>query len=190
MTIALIHSRNLDQSLKSHIMQSIQQMTSLALSALLLIACSKKDRTIPESHQGAVTAVDAAAQQRKPSLACAMVTPAEMSTILGSSVVAEPHENGSNETECIYKGASPHTPYVEFTVNRGDGEGAMTAQAMLGQQQAGLTHAYPGIGDQAYAVGPELMIRNGDDLVTLLVIGVNDAPATVKRIFDTAKPRM
>ena len=78
-----------------------------------------------------------------------MVTPAEMSTILGSSVVAEPHEDGSNKTQCIYKGASPHSLYVEFTVNRGDGEGAMAAQKMLGQHEVGLTHAYSGIGDQS-----------------------------------------
>lgn len=170
-------------------MLSIQRMTSLALPVLLLIACSTKEKTIPESQQAAVTTASAPAPQRQPTLACAMVTPAEMSAILGSSVVAESHDDG-NKTECIYKGATPQSPYVEFTVNRGDGEGAMTAQAMLGQQQAGLTHAYAGIGDQAYAVGPELMIRNGDDLVTLLVMGVSDAPATVKRIFDTAKPRM
>jgi hypothetical protein len=190
MTVARLRARDLDQRIKAHTMQSIRQMTSLGLSALLLIACAKKDKTIPESPQAAATAADAPAQQRKPSRACAMVTPAEMSTIVGSSVVAEPRETGSNETGCIYKSASPHSPYVELTLNRGDGEGAMTAQAMLGQSQAGLTHAYPGIGDQAYAVGPELMIRNGDDLVTLLVLGVTDAPATVKRIFDTAKPRM
>jgi hypothetical protein len=165
-------------------------MTSLALPVLLLAACAKKDKAISESTQAAATVANAPAPQRKPPVACAMVTPAEMSTILGSSVVAEPHEGSSNQTQCIYKGTSPHSPYVEFTVNWGDGEGAMEAQGMLGQHQAGLTKAYPGVGDQAYAVGPELMIRNGDDLVTLLVLGVNDARATIKRIFDTAKPRM
>lgn len=171
-------------------MLSIQRMTSLALPVLLLAACSRKDKTTSESQQAAGTTAIAPADQRKPPSACAMVTAAEMSTILGSSVAAASQDDGGNKTECIYKGATPQSPYVEFTVNWGDGEGAMTAQAMLGQQQSGLTHAYPGIGDQAYAVGPELMIRTGDDLVTLLVIGVSDAPATVKRIFDTAKPRM
>ncbi|HEY5086657.1 MAG TPA: hypothetical protein VII66_04775 [Gemmatimonadaceae bacterium] len=165
-------------------------MTSLVLPVLLLAACAKKDKAVSESQQAAATVANAPAAQRKPPVACAMVTPAEMSIILGSSVVAEPHEGSSNQTQCIYKGTSPHSPYVEFTVNWGDGEGAMEAQGMLGQHQAGLTKAYPGVGDQAYAVGPELMIRNGDDLVTLLVLGVTDAPATVKRIFDTAKPRM
>jgi hypothetical protein len=166
-------------------------MTSVALPVLMLVACSTREKTVPESQQTTAAAANTPDPQRKPTVACAMVTPAEMSAILGSSVTAEPHDDdGGNKTECIYKGATPHDPYVEFTVNRGDGEGAMTAQAMLGQSQAGLTHAYAGVGDQAYAVGPELMIRNGDDLVTLLVIGVTDAPATVKRIFDTAKPRM
>jgi hypothetical protein len=173
-------------------MPPIQRTTSLAIPILFLIACSSKDNAAsrPQSTTAATTAASTAAPQRSPAAACAMVTQAEMSAILGSAVVAQPQEGGSNQTECIYKGATPQSPYVEFTVNRGDGEGAMTAQAMLGQHEAGLTHAYPGIGDQAYAVGPELMIRNGDDLVTLLVYGVTDAPATVKRIFDTAKPRM
>lgn len=171
-------------------MTSIRRMISIALPALLLAACAKKDTAVPKSQQDTATAAEAPAPQRIPKVACAIVTPAEMSTILGSTVAGEPSENGSNETRCVYKGASPHSPYAEFTVNWGDGEGAMAAQKMLGQHEAGLTHEYSGIGDQSYAVGPELMIRSGDDLVTLLVLGVTDTPATMKRIFDTAKPRM
>ncbi len=39
-------------------------------------------------------------------------------------------------------------------------------------------------------VGTALMIRTGDDLVTIVFSGVADAPAKAKRIFDTAKARM
>lgn len=188
--IAMARSRDPDQPLESLTMPSIQRIVSLTLPVMLLAACGKKDTAAPQSRQTAAPVANAPAPQRQTPTACAMVSSAEMSAILGSAVVGEPREGSSNQTQCIYKSASPHSPYVEFTVNWGDGEGAMEAQSMLGKQQAGLTRAYPGVGDQAYAVGPELMIRNGDDLVTLLVLGVNDAPATVKRIFDTAKPRM
>ena len=33
------------------------------------------------------------------------------------------------------------------------------------------------------------MIRTGEDLVTIVLSGVSDAPAKAKRIFETAKPR-
>jgi hypothetical protein len=34
------------------------------------------------------------------------------------------------------------------------------------------------------------MIRTGEDLITIIFSGVSDAPARVKRIFDTAKARL
>jgi hypothetical protein len=55
----------------------------------------------------------------------------------------------------------------------------MTAMGMMGKHEPGLTNPYDGIGDQAATVGPALMIRTGEDLVTI-----------VKRIFETAKARM
>jgi hypothetical protein len=60
----------------------------------------------------------------------------------------------------------------------------------MGKAEPGLTSPYDGIGDQAAAVGTGLMIRTGDDLVTIMFSGVADAPAKAKRIFDTAKARM
>jgi hypothetical protein len=61
---------------------------------------------------------------------------------------------------------------------------------MAEQHEPGLASPYDGIGDQAAAVGPALMIRTGEDLVTIVFGGVSDAPASAKKIFDTAKPRM
>jgi hypothetical protein len=66
----------------------------------------------------------------------------------------------------------------------------MTAAGMMNQHEAGIASPYEGIGDQAVAVGPTLMIRTGEDLVQLVFSGVTDAPAAAKKIFDTAKPRM
>lgn len=123
--------------------------------------------------------------------ACAMVTEAEMSAILGSAVVAEPNDRSNGKTECIYKPASGGMPpYVEFSVDWGGGEAAMTAMGMMGQVEPGIADPYEGIGDQAAAVGPTLMIRTGEDLVNIVFSGVADAPAAAKRIFETAKPRL
>ena len=131
------------------------------------------------------------ADQNKPRpTACTLVTTQEMSAILGSSVTAEPHEGTVDKTQCIYKPASAPSPYVDLTVNWGDGESAMAAMGAMNHVEPGITNPYAGIGDQAAAVGTALMIRTGEDLVTITFSGVEDAPATARKIFDTAKPRM
>ncbi len=66
----------------------------------------------------------------------------------------------------------------------------MASAGVMGRQEPGLTSPYDGIGDQAVAVGPALMIRTGDDLVSIVFSGVSGAPAKARRIFDTAKARM
>lgn len=128
--------------------------------------------------------------ERKSPKACALVTPEEMSQILGAAVVAEANDRSTGKTECIYKSVSGISPYVEFSVDWGGGAAAMMATGMMGKIEPGLTNPYEGIGDQAAAVGPMLMIRTGEDLVTIVFSGVEKAPAKAKRIFDTAKARM
>jgi hypothetical protein len=66
----------------------------------------------------------------------------------------------------------------------------MASAGLMGRREPGLTNPYDGIGDQAAAVGPALMIRTGEDLMTIVFTGVIDAPAKAKRIFATAKARM
>lgn len=173
-------------------MSSIRQLISIMASAALLVACSRKDNVALESQLSAPTAAAESPppEQRQPLTACAMVTGAEMSKILGSSVTAEPHEGTADQTKCIYKPASAPSPYVEFTLNRGDGEAAMSAAGMMDQYKPGMISPYDGIGDQAIAVGTTLMIRTGEDLVQLVFSGVTDAPKAAKQIFETAKPRM
>jgi hypothetical protein len=122
--------------------------------------------------------------------ACALVSETEMSTILGAPVVAEANDRSNGRTECIYKATAGISPYVELSVDWGDGEAAMAATGMMGKREPGLTNPYEGIGDQAAAVGPALMIRTGKDLVTIVFSGVSDAPAKAKQIFETAKARM
>jgi hypothetical protein len=39
-------------------------------------------------------------------------------------------------------------------------------------------------------VGTTLMIKTGEDLVTIILSDVTDRPGVAKKIFDIAKPRM
>lgn len=156
-----------------------------------LLACAEDSQEMSGVPRKASMATPATSQTSRPApLACALVTGAEMSTILGAQVVAEANDRSAGKTECLYKPASGISPYVELSVDWGGGEAAMTAAGMLGQREPGLTSPYDGIGDQAAAVGPALMIRTGEDLVMIVFSGVSDAPATAKRIFDTAKARL
>lgn len=122
--------------------------------------------------------------------ACSLVTDAEMSTILGVAMATDSNDRSSGKTECNYSPRSGVTPAVKLSVDWGDGEVAMNAAGFMGKHEPGLTNPYEGLGDQAVAVGPALMIRTGDDLVTIVFTGVSEAPAKAKRIFDTAKGRM
>ncbi len=122
--------------------------------------------------------------------ACTLVSEKEMSAIVGAPVVAEANDRSAGRTECTYKPAGGSFPYVELSVDWGDGETAMAATGMMEQREPGISNPYDGIGDQAAVVGPALMIRTGKDLVTITLTGVSDVPAAAKRIFDTAKPRM
>lgn len=126
-----------------------------------------------------------AAARRTPD-ACTLVSDAEMSAILGTAVLAQ----ATSRSKCIYKPASKSRPYVEFSVDWGDGKVAMSGIGMGEQHEPGITSPYDGLGDQAAAVGPALMIRTGEDLVTLVFSGVPNMPAVAKRIFETAKAKM
>lgn len=174
------------------------QVTRLAFAGLLLAlsvlgGCSK-----PPAESAPATgasALPSAAAPEKPSRedarACDLVTSQEMSAILGSAVVgAEPGHKSSGVTGCVYNAVKGVSPYVEFSVEWGEGEDAMRAAGAMGKAEPGIANPYAGIGDQAMAVGPTLWIRSGADLVKIVFSGVDDAPAKAKRIFETAKARM
>jgi hypothetical protein len=179
------------------------QMTRLVFAGLLLAlpaldGCSKPPA---EAAPAAVAAsppsasVPSASVPEKPSRedarACDLVTPQEMSTILGTVVVGtEPEHKSSGKTECTYKPADGVSPYVEFSVEWGEAETAMRAAGAMGQGKPSPDDPYAGIGDQAISVGTSLWIRSGEDFVQIVFSGVNDAPAKARKIFDTAKARM
>lgn len=173
----------------------IASLLWLSLSLLILQGCSGATTPAASSPdapaaQAAVVATSAPAAEPAPKQACTLVSAQDMSTILGKAVTAEPDERSNGKTECIYKPVKGLSPYVEFSVEWGGGEAAMTAMRMMGQVEPGTGSPYQGLGDQAASVGPELMIRTGEDLVTLVFSGVDNVPAKAKMIFDTAKARM
>jgi hypothetical protein len=162
------------------------------LAALLVLAsCSKSSQPSPAAASSpASTPIAEQPPEKAPAKACDMVTQAEMSSILGSAVVAKSNDHSSGKTECIYTAAVGVSPYVKLSVDWGDAEIAMNAMGLMNQKEPGITSPYDGIGDQAAAVGTALMIRKGEDLVTIVFSGVTDAPGAARRIFDTAKTRM
>ena len=119
-----------------------------------------------------------------------MVTQAEMSTILGGLVIAAANDRSHGQTECIYSAASGISPYAELKVEWGSGPAAMMGAAMFAAKEPGVVDPLGGLGDQALQVGPMLMIRNGEDLVTIVFSGVDDILPKARRIFETTKARM
>jgi hypothetical protein len=137
--------------------------------------------------------LEAAAAAKKPHTstpACQLVSSAEMSTILGTPVVGKPDDRPGEFTQCTYQPASAGFPSVELKLTWGDGAAAMQGMGMAGKREPGLVTPYDGIGEQAGVAGPLLLIRTGDDLMTMVFNGVTDTPAKAKRIFDAAKARM
>lgn len=170
------------------------------LLALLLLAlpplhgCSKQPATSTPAMTADAQALAARAvapePQQETAKACELVTAQEMSAILGAAVRAEPNDRSNGKTECVYNAVAGVSPYVEFSIEWGSGEGAMMGVGMAAQAEPGLASPYEGLGDQAAAVGPALMIRTGEDLVMLVFSGVDDIPSKAKQIFETAKARM
>jgi hypothetical protein len=137
------------------------------------------------------TPIAATAPSREDAKACDLVTSQEMSAILGTAVVGtDPDHKSSGLTTCDYSPSGASTPSAEFSVEWGEAEIAMRATGATNKKEPDIADPYAGIGDQAAAVGPMLWIRSGKDLVKIMVSGVDDAPAKVKKIFDTAKARM
>jgi hypothetical protein len=151
-------------------------LTATALSAL--IAC------------GSSASTDEPRPEKARATACELVTGAEMSVILGGKVVPKINDRSAGKTECIYTAAEGVSPYAELSLEWGSGADAMLAADMMNKREPGIADPYEGVGDQAVAVGPTLMIRSGDDLITLVFSGVDDVPARARRIYDTVKARM
>lgn len=123
--------------------------------------------------------------------ACELVSSEEMSGILGSTVAAAADGRGG-QTKCTYEaaGAELGGPYAEVQLNWGDGAsglaGADAMESHLGDAMGQLA----GLGDQATTVGPMILIRRNEDLITLVISGVRDPAAVAKRIYALLDARL
>ena len=123
--------------------------------------------------------------------ACELVSAADMSTVLGSAVGAVADDRGG-QTKCTYEtaGGEIGAPYAEVQLNWGDGvagiKGAGAMESELGPAMGELA----GLGDQATSVGPMILIRRGEDLITLVISGVPDGTAAAKRIYGLLDARL
>jgi hypothetical protein len=175
--------------LSCHDSRAALRRTAALIVLVAVAGCSSSAKPPASAAAPPATQATAAPAKNTFASACRMVTAAEMSAILGVAVSAKDTTHSSGETECQYAAPSGF-PTVNLAVDWGDGEIAMRAVNMVNRHEPGIASPYDGIGDQAAAVGPALMIRTGDDLVKLVFTGVEGAPAKAKKIFDTAKARM
>lgn len=160
------------------------------LTATALAGCSSPADAPPPPLPSAAQAVAVVDSQKPSAKACELVTAAEMSAILGSTVTAGANDRSYGKTECIYTATVGISPYVELAVEWGEGRAAMQAAGAMEQHEPGIANDYEGFGDQAVAVGTTLMIRRGEDLITIVLSGIEDGPATAKKIFDSADSKL
>jgi hypothetical protein len=120
-----------------------------------------------------------------------MVSAVEMGAILGSEVTATADDRGG-QTKCTYEvaGADIGGAYAEVEVNWRDGAAGMKGVGAIEPQIGAAMSQLAGLGDQATAVGPMILIRRGEDLITLVISGVPDNAAAAKRIYDLLNKRL
>ncbi len=123
--------------------------------------------------------------------ACGLVSAADMSTILGTAVGAVADDRGG-QTKCTYEtpGGELGAPYAEVQLNWGDGEAGMKGAGVMEPELGQVMGKLAGLGDQATSVGPMILIRRGQDLITLVVSGVPDGTDAARRVYGLLDERL
>ena len=123
--------------------------------------------------------------------ACQLVSAADMSAVLGNTVSAVADDRGG-QTKCTYEtaGGEIGAPYAEVQLNWGDGAAGMKGAGAMESQLGPAMGELKGLGDQATAVGPMILIRRGEDLITLVISGVPDGTAAAKSIYGLLNARL
>lgn len=161
----------------------------LVSAALLAAGCGGRAETAATAGDAAAAPSTPAASSTSSPAACTLVTAAEMSAFVGTPLTAGAEEGGGAAT-CRYAPPAASMPSIEVKVEWGSGEIAMAAMGVFGRLEPGVAEALAGVGDQATAIGPAVMIRTGADLITLTLLGVDERPALIRRIVQTMRPRM
>ena len=162
---------------------------ALVSLAALLAGCGKTPAPHSAGEQSPQASSAAAPEAAKKVIACKLITPDEMTALAGKPIAANADE-GYGRTGCVWEPPGGGLPRVELKIEWGAGEAAMTANGMLSRHEPGISSAYDGLGDEAVAMGPAVMIKRDEDLVTIIVSGVDEADAAVRKIYDTATARM
>ena len=158
----------------------------LSASSLFLAGCS------PPSANPVTESAKAAAQpapEPKQLSACEMVTAAEMTVLLGGSVTAQDGPT-NGQTSCNYRAVNGNSPNAELKIEWGSGEGGMIGAGLANSQEPGLADPLAGLGERAVSMGPAIMIKRGEDLVTIMLSGVDDRMPAVKGIYALVDKRM
>jgi hypothetical protein len=116
--------------------------------------------------------------------ACALISAADMSTVLGATVAAVADDRGG-QTKCTYSAAGDELggAYAEVQLNWGDGVAGMKGAGAMEPELGQVMGKLAGLGDQATSVGPMILIRRGSDLITLVISGVPDSDGAAKKIY-------
>ena len=185
-------------------------MLTLFLGALVSAGCSKQ--VTPQVVAVAATSADSATTtpaQAQHASACALVTPAEMSAILGGEVQAAAggNERPPSSTECIYSSPSATNtgsgldevagaiPYAEMEVDWGGGDPQVlgTATGLVNSAAPAVApDSLEGLGDRAYKVTADQVFisTHGNLMMIRFPRRSEDVIAKARRIYETAKNRM
>jgi hypothetical protein len=123
--------------------------------------------------------------------ACELIPAAEMSAILGSTVTAVADNRGA-QTKCTYEaqGGELGGPYAELELSWGDGYSGMKGAGAMEPELGKVMGHLAGLGDQATSVGPMILIRRSNDLITMVISGVRDQLSVAKRIYGLLNARL
>ena len=164
---------------------------AFTLACCSLAGCGKSESPAEVTASNNNASGHAAQQPGKPAevQACKLITPEEMNAIAGVSVVPTA-DDGVGRTGCVWQPAAAGMPRIELKIEWGSGEAAMVGLGMLSKHEPGINNPYEGLGDEAVASGPAIMIKRDEDLVTIVLSGVDDAESAVHKIYDTATARL
>jgi hypothetical protein len=123
--------------------------------------------------------------------ACELVSAADMSTVLGTPVGAVADDRGG-QTKCTYEtaGGEIGAPYAEVQLNWGSGVAGMKGAGAMESELGPAMDELAGLGDQATSVGPMILIRRGEDMITLVISGVPDGTTAAKSIYGLLDARL
>ena len=75
-------------------------------------------------------------------------------------------------------------------MNWGDGVAGMKGAGAMELELGPAMDELAGLGDQATSVGPMILIRRGEDLITLVISGVPDGTTSAKSIYGLLDARL